>query len=57
MDYEAMWNELKAKLNKDLDYYEDGSQCSFMEAINGASNAASMLLTMVNLEKKYSRGG
>ena len=56
MDYEAMWNKLKAKLNKDLDYYVDGSQCSFMEAINGASNAESMLLTMANLEEKYGRG-
>ena len=53
MDYKAMWEELKAKLNKDLDYYAEGSQCSFIEAINGASNAESMLLTMTNLEEKY----
>ena len=53
MDYKAMWEELKAKLNKDLDYYVEGSQCSFIEAINGASNAESMLLTMTSLEEKY----
>ena len=53
MDYKAMWEELKEKVYKDLDFYVDGKQCSFAESIHGASKAEDMLHTMAAIEAKY----
>lgn len=51
--YKVMWDELRAQLNKELEFYIEGSQCSFMESINGAANAENMLRAMDRLETKY----
>ena len=53
MDYKAMWEELKAQIKEDLEYYTDGTECSMMEAVNGALNCTAMLITMGELEAKY----
>jgi hypothetical protein len=53
MDYKAMWEGLKNKLNADLDYYVDGRMCSFSEAIHGAAQAEDMLRAMATIESKY----
>ena len=53
MDYKAMWEELKEKVYKDLDFYVDGKQCSFSESINGAAKAEGMLRTMAAIESKH----
>ena len=53
MDYKAMWEELREKLNADLEFYKDGSQCSFLEAIEGEGHAEDMLRTMDTMESKY----
>ena len=53
MDYKAMWEELKAKVKSDLEYYEDGLFCSWGEAVHGAENCKDMLNKMNALEDKY----
>jgi hypothetical protein len=53
MDYKAMLEELKNKLNADLIYYVDGHMCSFSESINGAAQAEDMLRTMAAIESKH----
>ena len=54
MDYKSMWEELKSKVEKDLEYYENGTLCSLMETIQGSSNCKSILKNMKELENKYS---
>jgi hypothetical protein len=54
MDYKAMWEELKAKIESDLEYYEDGKMCSMAESIHGGLYSQSMLNDMKTLEEKYS---
>ena len=38
-----MWEELKAKIEEDLEYYTDGTMCSMMESAHGISNCKSTL--------------
>ena len=54
MDYKAMWEELKERINNDLEYYEDGRFCSIAEQFNGISSCEEMLIRMKSLEEKYS---
>lgn len=54
MDYKAMWEELKAKVESDLEYYEDGTMCSMAESINGVLYNQAVLNDMKTLEEKYS---
>lgn len=53
MDYKAMWEELKERINNDLEYYEDGRMCSMAEQFNGISNCEAMIIRMKSLEEKY----
>ena len=53
MDYKAMWEELKEKVESDLKYYEDGRMCSMAESIHGGLYSQAMLNDMNTLEKKY----
>ena len=55
MDYKTMWEELKQKIESDLEYYEDGRMCSMMEQANGMSNCRMMLNEIEAIEKKYSK--
>lgn len=55
MDYEKMWKELKAKIEKDLQFYEDGSMCSMMEAAQGSMHCSSMLSEMKAIENKMKK--
>jgi hypothetical protein len=53
MDYKAMWEELKEKVYKDLDFYVDGKQCFFAESVHGAAQAEDTLHTMAAIEAKH----
>ena len=53
MDYKAMWEELKAKIESELEYYNDGRMCSWMESVHGTQNCEAMLKDMKALEEKY----
>ena len=50
-----MWEELKLKIESDLEYYEDGRMCSMMEQANGMFNCRMMLNEIEAIEKKYSK--
>ena len=52
MNYEKMWKELKAKIEKDLQFYRDGSQCSPIEAPMGVMHCSAVLREMERLENK-----
>ena len=51
MNYEKMWKDLKAKIEKDLQFYEDGTMCSMMEAAHGSMHCEAMLKEMEAIEK------
>ena len=53
MDYKAMWEELRTKIEAELAYYEDGRMCSMSEMIHGLSKCEAMLKDMKALEEKY----
>ena len=53
MDYKPMWEDLKAKIEAELAYYEDGRMCSMMESVHGTLNCEAMLKDMEALEEKY----
>ena len=53
MDYQAMWEELKEEIEKDLEYYANGTMCSTIESIHGALNCEIMLKKIKTLEEKY----
>ena len=53
MDYKAMWEELKSKIEADLEYYTDGRMCSMAESVNGTHDCEMMLKSMKALEDKY----
>ena len=55
MDYEKMWKDLKAKIEKDLQFYEDGTMCSMMEAAQGVMHCSAMLKEMEAIEDTCSR--
>ena len=54
MNYKKMWEELKTKVEKDLDFYKSGIACYLMESIHGTANCESILKDMKELENKYS---
>ena len=53
MDYKAMWEKLKSKIESDLKYYKNGAGCSWGEAVAGEKHYKEMLRTMETLEEKY----
>jgi hypothetical protein len=52
MDYEEMWQELKRKVVDELEYFEDGTMCSFVEAVHGKIHCNWFLNTMRELEER-----
>ncbi len=54
MDYKAMWEELKSKVEADLKFYENGMGCSWGEAAHGTLHCNETLKNMKVLEEKYS---
>ena len=55
MDYKAMWEEFKLKIEADLKYYEDGLMCSFAESVYGTQIYEAMPKGIKALEEKYSK--
>lgn len=53
MDYKAMWEELKAQIEKEFEYYADGIECSMMESAHGMFDCEINLKRMKTLEEKY----
>lgn len=53
MDYESMWNELKAEIKTDLRYYRSGSMQSISESVQGEIKCMEILSYMENIEEKY----
>lgn len=53
MDYKAMWEELKTKVESDLEYYDDGLFCSWGQSVHGKQNCKDILDRMSALEAKY----
>lgn len=53
MNYEAMWNELKSKIENSLKYYQSGMMQSVSESVHGESNCTTMLECMAEIEEKY----
>lgn len=53
MDYEKMWDELKAKVEEDLQYYQHGTDCSMMESSQGQMFCFSVLRYMHDIENKH----
>lgn len=51
--YNLMWEELKATLRNDKEFYADGSMCSTAEAFHGEMQCDSVLSTMESIERKY----
>ena len=51
--YNLMWEELKATIRKDKEFYADGSMCSMAEAIHGELQCDRVLSTMESIERKY----
>jgi hypothetical protein len=52
MDYEAMWNELKAKIEKDLKYHQSGFMQSIGEACHGQLKCEEFLGYMKKIEEQ-----
>lgn len=52
MDYEAMWNELKAKIEKDLDWHRSGIMQSIGEAVHGECMCIEFLGYMKKIEEQ-----
>lgn len=55
MNYEAMWNELKAKVENDLKYHESGIMQSIGESVHGASKCQEFLNYIKKIEARYMR--
>ena len=53
MNYETMWNELKAKIESDLRYHQSGIMQSIGEAIEGEIKCKEMLNYMKKIEEQY----
>ena len=54
MNYEAMWNELKAKVECDLAYHESGIMQSIGESVHGMAKCKEFLEYIKRIEKQYS---
>lgn len=52
MNYEAMWNELKAKIESDLRYHQGGIMQSIGESIHGAAKCKEVLRYMKEIEEQ-----
>lgn len=55
MNYEAMWNELKAKVESDLKYHESGIMQSVSESVHGMAKCQEFLNYIKKIEERYIR--
>lgn len=53
MNYEAMWNEFKLKIQNDLEYHQSGEMQSLAESVHGESKCKEILNYMQTIEEKY----
>ena len=53
MNYEAMWNELKAKIESDLSYHKSGIMQSIGEAVNGERKCNEILNYIKEIEERH----
>jgi hypothetical protein len=53
MDYKNMWEELKEKIEKDLEYHKSGFMQSIGEACHGQLKCEEVLRYMEEIENKY----
>ena len=53
MNYEAMWNELKAKIKSDLKYHQSGIMQSIGESVHGAAKCKEVLRYMKEIEEQH----
>ena len=52
MNYEAMWNKLKAKIESDLKYHESGIMQSVGESVHGVAKCQEFLSYMKKIEEQ-----
>ena len=52
MNYEAMWNKLKAQIESDLKYHQGGIMQSIGESVYGAQKCEEILYYMKDIEKQ-----
>ena len=53
MKYEAMWNELKAKIESDLKYHKSGIMQSIHESVQGVAKCNELLGYMREIEEQH----
>jgi hypothetical protein len=53
MNYEVMWNELKAKIEDDLRYHQSGIMQSIGESVHGAIKCKEFLNYIKKIEERY----
>lgn len=53
MNYEAMWNELKAKIEEDLKYHQSGIMQSIGESVHGEAKCKEVLNYIKKIEERY----
>lgn len=53
MDYEQMWDSLKAEIEHDLEFHESGEMQSIGESIHGAEKCREILSYMMDIEEEY----
>lgn len=54
MNYELMWNELKAKVESDLRYHESGIMQSVHESVQGIAKCNEILDYIRKIEEQHS---
>lgn len=53
MNYEAMWNKLKAKIESDLAYHQSGIMQSVYESVHGMAKCEEFLQYIKEIEQEY----
>ena len=53
MNYEAMWNKLKAKIESDLAYHSSGIMQSVGESVHGMAKCEEFLNYIKEIEEQY----
>lgn len=53
MNYKAMWEELKAKINADIQFHKDGTMQSISESVHGEAKCKEFLGYMEKIEEAH----
>lgn len=53
MNYEAMWNKLKTKIESDLAYHASGIMQSVYESVHGMAKCEEFLKYIKEIEQEY----